>query len=238
MLIERRFGRKLSRWTVGRYMKEWGLTVQKPAKRALEQNPARVRYWLEVKYPAIAKRAKAEYAKIFWGDEMGLRSDHQAGTNWGVKGQTPVVRKTGNRFGCNMIFAITSKGQMAFTVFSGRVTGPVFLDFLERLMKHHAGSKIFLIVDRHSVHRSKAVLDWVQSHSDKIELFFLPAYSPELNPDEMLNNAAKSGVSRKAKAADKEELKKNFRSFLRSTQRRPKVQTFFKGRHVRYAQAA
>ena len=238
-LIERRFGIKLSRWTVGRYLKEWGLTVQKPARRALEQNPAQVRYWLDVKYPAIARQAKVEGAKIFWGDEMGLRSDHQAGTTWGIKGQTPIVRKSGNRFGCNMISAITNSGQMSFTVFAGRFTAPVFIEFLERMVKHHIGSKVFLIIDRHPVHRSKKVTDWVQQHSEKIELFFLPAYSPELNPDELLNNAAKSGVSRTDKAADKEELKKNLRSFLRSTQRRPaKVQNFFKGKYVRYAQAA
>jgi transposase len=239
MLVERRFGVKLSRWTVGRYLKEWGLTVQKPAKRALEQNHAQVRYRLEVKYPAVAKRAKDEGAKIFWGDEMGLRSDHQAGTTWGVKGQTPVVRKSGNRFGCNMISAITNSGQMSFTVFSGRFMAQVFIGFLERMTNHHSGSKIFLIIDRRSVHRSKKVLEWVQSHAERIELFFLPAYSPELNPDELLNNAAKSGVARKTKAADKEELKKNLRSFLRSTQHSPvKVQNFFKGKYVRYAQAA
>ena len=238
-LIERRLGIKLSRWTVGRYLKAWGLTVQKPARRALEQNPAPVRYWLDVKYPAIARQAKAEGAKIFWGDEMGLRSDHQAGTTWGVKGRTPVVRKAGNRFGCNMLSAITNKGEMSFTVFAGRFTAPVFIEFLERMVKHHLGSKIFLIIDRHPVHRSKQVTNWVQLHSKEMSLFFLPAYSPELNPDELLNNAAKSGVFRSGKAVDREELKKNLRSFLRSTQRRPvKVQNFFKGKYVRYAQAA
>ena len=98
-LIERRFGIRLSRWTVGRHLKEWGLTPQKPAKRALEQNPARVKYWLEHKYAAIQQQAKAEKAKIWWGDETGLRSDHQAGTTWGEKGVTPVVKCSGKRFG-------------------------------------------------------------------------------------------------------------------------------------------
>jgi transposase len=107
------------------------------------------------------------------------------------------------------------------------------------MINHHSGSKVFLILDRHPVHRSKKVTELVQRRSEQIELFFLPAYSPELNPDELLNNATKGGVSRMGKAADKEELKKNLRSFLRSTQRRPaKVQNFFKGKHVQYAQAA
>lgn len=98
LLIHRRFGLRLSRWTVGRYLKDWGLTVQKPAKRALEQNPAQVRYWMQTKYPSIVRRAALEKASIFWGDEMGLRSEHQTGTTWGEKGQTPVVRVSGNRF--------------------------------------------------------------------------------------------------------------------------------------------
>jgi transposase len=239
LLIQHRFGLKLSRWTVGRYLKDWGLTVQKPAKRALEQNPAQVRYWLQTKYPAIVRKAAKEKADIFWGDEMGLRSDHQSGTTWGAKGKTPVVQRSGSRFSCNMISAITNRGRMSFMVFSGKFTFAVFILFLSRLVRHNAGRKVFLIVDRHSVHRSKKVTEWVASRSDKIELFYLPAYSPELNPEELLNNAAKAGVSRKVRAQNKEELQAALRSYLRSTQRRPeRVKSFFQGKHVLYAQAA
>jgi hypothetical protein len=229
----------LSRWTVGRYLKNWGLTAQKPAKRALEQNPAQVRYWLQTKYPAIVRQATAENAQIFWGDEMGLRSEHQTGTTWGEKGQTPVVRRSGARFGCNMISAITNRGRMSFMVFTGKFVTGVFLVFLERLIRHNAGQKVFLIVDRHSVHRSKKVSEWIAAHTQEIELFFLPPYSPELNPDELLNNAAKGGVPRKVRAQNREELQAGLRSYMRSTQRRPeRVKSFFKGKHVQYAQAA
>jgi hypothetical protein len=239
LLIFRRFGVSLSRWTVGRYLKDWGLTVQKPAKRALEQNPAQVRYWLQTKYPAIVRQAVLKMADIFWGDEMGLRSDHQSGTTWGAKGQTPIVRTSGSRFGCNMISAITNRGRMAFMVFTGAFIAGVFLIFLERLIRHNAGRKVFLIVDRHSVHRSKKVSKWLEAHAHEIELFVLPAYSPELNPDELLNNAAKAGVSRKVRAQNQEELQTVLRSYLRSTQRRPeRVKSFFKGKHVQYAKAA
>ena len=238
-LILRRFGLRLSRWTVGRYLKDWGLTVQKPAKRALEQNPAQVKYWLQTKYPAIVREAALEKAHIFWGDEMGLRSTHQTGTTWGEKGKTPVVRKSGNRFSCNMLSAITNHGRMSFMVFSGKFIASVFIQFLGRLIRHNAGRKVFLIVDRHRVHRSAKVSEWVEAHSKDIKLFFLPAYSPELNPDELLNNAAKAGVSSKVRAKGQSELQAALRSYLRSSQRRPeRIKSFFKGKHVRYAQAA
>lgn len=241
LLIERRHGLRLSRWTVRRYLKNWGLTAQKPARRALEQNPAQVRYWLETKYPAIVREAKEHNAEILWGDEMGLRSDHQSGTTWGEKGKTPIVRKSGNRFSCNMLSAISNRGKMFFMVFPERFTAPVFISFLERLVKQREGRTIFLIIDRHRVHTSKAVANWLERQNvgeEKIHLFYLPAYSPELNPDELLNNAAKGNVSRKLRAQNKEELQANLRSYLRSTQRRPeRVKNFFNGKYVAYAKA-
>jgi hypothetical protein len=246
LLIEHRHGIRLSRWTVGRYLKDWGLTVQKPAKRALEQNPAQVRYWLDTKYPAIVREAKEQNADIFWGDEMGLRSDHQSGTTWGEKGKTPIVRKSGNRFSCNMLSAISNRGKMFFTVFLKNFTASVFIDFLDRLVRQMEGRKVFLILDRHRVHTSKAVVAWLKKRNgtargevtEKIRLFYLPAHSPEINPDKMSNNAAKGNVSRKMCAQNKEALQANLRSYLRSTQRRPqRVRNFFKGKHVVYAQA-
>ena len=238
LLIFRRFGLHVSRWTVGRYLKDWGLTVQKPAKRALEQNPVQVTYWLQTKYPAIVRQAVQEKAEIFWADAMGLRSTHQTGTTWGEKGQTPIVRTSGERFGCNMLSAITNRGRMAFMVFTGMFIVRVFLVFLERLIRHSGGRKVFLIVDRHPVHRSNKVSEWLSTHSKEIAVFFLPAYSPELNPDELLNNAAKTGVSSKVRAKNQVELQAALRSYLRSTQHRPeRVKSFFKGKHVKYAQA-
>jgi transposase len=238
-LIERRFGVRLSRWTVGRHLKEWGLTPQKPAKRALEQNPAQVKYWLEHKYVAIQRQAKAEAAKIWWGDETGLRSDHQAGTTWGEKGVTPIVKSSGKRFGCNAITALTNQGDLSFMVFEGRFTVKVFLDFLARMVKQREGCKVFLIVDRHSVHKAKKVMEWLSEHEDKIKLFFLPSYSPELNPDELVNQDIKRNIFRDGKAKDKPDLMGKLRSFLRSRQRRrSKVKKYFDGKYVAYAKAA
>src|SRR3990170_2296163 len=174
-LIEDRFGIRLSVWTVGRYLAQWGFTPQKPARRAFERDPERVRRWLDEEYPAIRSRAKREGAEIYWGDEMGVRSDHVAGRSYGRRGQTPVIPGTGQRFGCNMISAITNLGRLNFQVFEGSFNVKVFLGFLTRLLKH-APRKVFLIVDGHPVHRAKLVQAWREEHTAEIEIIYLPGY--------------------------------------------------------------
>lgn len=237
MLILRRCGIELSLTTVGRYVRRWGLSPQKPLRRAFEQDPVAVQRWLSSEYPTIARRAKAEGAEIWWGDEMGLRSDHQTGTSWGRIGQTPVIPGTGQRFGCNMISALTNRGHLAFMVFEGTCTETVFLRFVRRLARQ-AERKVFLIVDRLRVHRSRRVLAWVEAHADEIAIFYLPAYSPQLNPDEILNQDVKSNAVGRRRAANRSELKANLRGYLRSTQRQPHiVRSFFREKHVRYAAA-
>lgn len=155
-----------------------------------------MRYWLKEKYPAISRQAKEENARIWWGDETGLRSDLQTGTTWGEKGQTSVVKKSGKRFGCNMISAITNQGDLRFMIFGQRFTVQVFFEFLDRLTRSEAGRKIFLIVDRHSVHKSRQVEKWIEENAERIRLFFLPTYSPELNPDELLTTSTAGARSR------------------------------------------
>jgi len=168
---------------------------------------------------------------------MGLRSDHVAGRSWGLKGKTPVVEATGKRFGCNMISAITNRGRLNFMVFQGRFTGPVFLRFLRRLVRQ-SDQKVFLIVDGHPVHRARKVKAWLEQNSEDIELFYLPSYSPHLNPDEILNQDIKTNAVGRNRASNLPELMTNVRRFLRSRQRRPHVvRRYFLERHVRYAAA-
>lgn len=234
-LLGERFGIRVSVWTVGRYLKKWGFTPQKPLRRAYEQDPEAVRRWLQEEYPAIRRQAKAENAEIHWGDEMGMRSDHQAGRGYGLKGKTPVVPGTGKRFGCNMISTITNRGRMAFMVFQGRFTGPVAIQFLRRLVRH-VERKVFVIWDGHPVHRSGKVKHWVKTHKDRIRIFSLPSYSPELNPDELLNQDVKTNAVGRQRPADQFQMISNVRSYLRGTQRRPDiVKAYFEEEHVRYA---
>lgn len=225
----------LRRGVSRRYLNRWGLTPQKPLRRAFEQDPEAVRRWLAVEYPAIRQQARYERAEIHWGDEMGLRSDHQGGRSYGLRGQTPVVPGTGQRVGCNMISTITNRGRLAFMVFQERFTARVFLRFLRRLLRH-ARRKVFLIVDRHPTHKAVRVGRWLQANRRHIRVFFLPAYSPDLNPDELLNQDVKTNGVGTRRPHNQAALLANVRRYLRSTQRQPeRVQSYFRESHVRYA---
>lgn len=234
-LIEKRFGVCVSIWTVGRYLARWGFTPQKPVRRAFEQNSEAVERWLDEEYPAIGNQAKRDKALIYWADEMGLRSDHAAGRSFARKGQTPIIPGTGQRFGCSMISAITNRGHLSFMVFKKSFCANVFLKFIRRLLRQ-AKRKVFLIVDRHPVHRSKKLKTWLKQNEHRIRLFFLPGYSPELNPDEVLNQDVKSNAVGRRRARNQRELVANVRGYLRSRQRLPHiVQNYFNEEHVRYA---
>ena len=234
-LIEADFGIGLSVWTVGRYLKAWGFTPQKPIRRAFEQNPVEVQRWLNETYPGIRALALREKAEIYWGDETGMRSDHAAGRSYGRCGQTPVVRSSGRRFGCNMISAITNRGRLYFMVFGQEFRAPVFLKFLERLLRQ-IRRKIFLVLDGHPVHRSRVAKAWLARNERRLRVFFLPGYSPELNPDELLNQDVKSNAVGRKPPIDADELIANVRGFMHGRQRTPEVvRNYFRGRHVAYA---
>lgn len=234
-LIAHRTGLQLSVRTAGRYLKRWGFTPQKPLRRAYERDPAAVKRWKEQEYPAIAKQAKAENAEIHWADQLGARSDHQAGRSYGRRGVTPVVPGTGQRFRANMMSSITNRGQLCFLVFEGSFTAEVFICFCRRLLRQRR-RRVFLIVDGHPVHRSAAVRDWLAANARRMRLFFLPGYSPELNPDEYLNNDVKTNAVGRQRPANKADLIVNLERYLRDTQRRPRiVKNYFQAEPVRYA---
>ncbi len=234
-LLAERCGLEVSVWTVGRYLAKWGLTPQKPLRRAYERDPVAVRHWLDTQYPTIVKQAKAQKGEIHWGDQMGLRSDHQTGTSYGRRGNTPVLLGTGQRFRCNMMSTITNQGRLSFMVFKERFTTKVCLRFLRRLVRH-AGRKVLLILDRHPVHRSAKVTRWLAANPEKISLFFLPSYSPDLNPDEFLNQDVKSNALGRQRPANRTEMIAGLRSYLRSTQRQPDiVKSYFQAEPVCYA---
>ena len=234
-LIAAKFDVNVSIWTVGRYLKKMGFTPQKPLRRAYEQDPKAVARWLKVEYPRIRRQAWAEGAEIHWGDEMGMRSDHQTGRTYGRRGETPVVEGTGLRFRCNVISTVTNRGTLRFMMFRKNFTTPIFLEFLKRLVRD-LRRKVFLIVAGHPVHRGAAVKRWLERNSGKIRMFFLPAHSPELNPDEWLNNDVKSNAVGRERARTAPEMESNVRTYLRSTQRQPDiVRSYFHKENVRYA---
>src|ERR687898_3585187 len=237
-LIIQRYGVWLARTTVGGYLRGWGFSPQKPQHRALEQNPAAVRRWLEEAFPAIRAQAKREGGVVLWLDEMGVRSDAAAGRSWAPVGQTPVIKRTGRRFRVNMLSAISNAGMLRFRLFVGSFNGPVFIDFLGRLLRDCGGRKIHLIVDGHPVHRAKLVSAWLGRHAERIQLHFLPGYSPELNPVELLNHDVKANAAGRRRARSAGELRAELQGYLRRRQRQPAVLIrFFQHPATRYAAA-
>src|ERR671911_292413 len=238
-LISQRYGLLLARTTVGAYLRGWGFSPQRPQHRALEQNPAAVRRWLAETYPAIGAQARREGGVVLWLDEMGIRSDAAARRSWAPGGQTPVIKRTGKRFRVNMISAVSNAGLLRFRLFTGSFTGPVFIDFLGRLLRDSGGRKVHLIVDGHPVHRAKAVSAWIGRHGDRIELHFLPGYSPELNPVELLNHDVKANAAGRRRPRSAAELRYELHGYLRRRQRQPQVLVrFFQHPATRYAAAS
>lgn len=234
-LIKRRYGIELSRWQVGRYLKAWGYTPQKPIRKAFEQRPAAVRKWLKEEFPAIQKRAKREKAIIYFGDETGMRSDHQAGRSYAPKGKTPVIKKTGQRFSLNMISAISNRGHLQFMIIKGKFNSGVFQNFLQRMIRY-SKQKIYFVTDGHPAHKTMKLKEWLAENKKRIEVFFIPPYSPELNPQEYLNQDVKTNVIGKKRPINKEEMKNNVEQFMNERKRNKKlVQKYFHEEHVQYA---
>lgn len=234
-LIEQELAIKMPIRTVGEYLKRWGFTPQKPVKQAYEQNPKAVQRWLDEEYPEIKSQAKAEDAEIYWGDETGIRNDSQHERGYSPKGKTPVVRLNANRASTNMISAITNQGKVRFMVFDGTMNADKLIDFCKRLIRS-AKRKVYLILDNLRVHHAKVFKTWLSNHGDEIAVFYLPSYSPELNPDEYLNCDLKAGVHSGKPARTKDALKKKVVSHMRMLQKRPsRVAKYFSHRKIKYA---
>ena len=226
---------KLSRSSIHRLMRQLGLSCQRPLYRAYEQNPERVERWKKEEFPAIRRMAQEAGAEIWFGDESGVRSDYHAGTTWGVRGRTPVVEKTGQRFKCNLLSVINNLGEMRFMLTERRVDNALYIEFLKRLLKG-VRKPVFLILDGHPVHRSRPVKNFAASTRGKLRLFFLPAYSPELNPDEQVWNEVKSRRVGRLSPRSKDQLRHLLKSSLAALQRLPAlIRAFFQLPDTRYA---
>ncbi len=234
-LIWRRLGKRLGLSTVQLYLRRWQFTPQKPLTRATQRSDAAIATWLKRDYPKIARRAKRENALIYWGDETGISNQDQIGRGYAPKGQTPVVHKTVQKLSTSMISAVNNRGLMRFMCYKGALNATLFISFLRRLVKSRPG-KLFLIVDNLRVHHSVEVSQWVQAHREEIELFFLPPYAPEHNPDEYLNNDLKQQMKNRPKPDSREALVATTSSVMRSLQRRPaRIRAYFHADDVRYA---
>ena len=235
MLVAQKCGVKLSIRGVGEYLTRWGYTPQKPIRRAYERTEEKVQAWLRTEYPRIKQRAKRENAEIYWGDETGLRSDESRHRGYASRGRTPVVHLPARRKSLSLISAITNQGKVRFMIYPGALRPKTLIKFMSRLIRD-AHRKVYLILDNLNVHKSRDVRLWLDAHRGQIEVFYLPPYSPELNPDEYLNGDLKRAVHQDVAPKDAQQLKLIAQRHLRVIQRsRRRVRNYFMHRDIRYA---
>jgi transposase len=235
-LIEGECGIKLHERSVGKYLARWGFTPQKPIKKAYEQQPAAVQKWLDESYPAIAEQAKREGGEIHWADETALVNTDVRGRSFAPVGKTPVILSVGGtRHKLSMIASVTNQGKMRWMIIEEAFNSDKLIEFLESLIKD-AGRKAFVILDNLRVHHSKPVKAWVAERTTQIELFYLPSYSPELNPEERLNADLKHAMRTKVPARTKPKLRAATSAHMTQLEQNPqRVKSFFQDKFVKYA---
>ncbi len=235
-LIEQEFGIGLQVRSIGKYLARWGFTPQKPIKRAYEQSPAAVQAWLEGQYPAIERRAKREGAEIHWGDETALVNTDVRGRSYVPADKTPVAMVIGGtRQKLSMIATVTNQGKTRWMIIDEVFDAEKLIEFLQALIKD-TGKKVFLILDNLRVHHSKLVKAWVAERKEQIELFCLPSYSPELNPEERLNADLKQEMGKRVPIRTKTRLREAANDHMTMLGQTPeRVINYFQDRRVRYA---
>ena len=234
-LIQKEFAIDLAVRTVGEYLKRWGYTAKKPGRHSRDQDPEEVRQWLEEIYPTLEKRAEEEGAEIFWCDETGCQADQHPGYGYAREGEPATMAVPDGHIRCKQISAISNEGAVRFMTYTATMTAALFIVFLGKLAAG-ASRKIFLIADRLKAHDAQAVEKWLAAHHDRIELFYLPRYSPERNPDEYLNNDLKGGVNKTGLPDNQGELRSHIQAFMHRLLHLPEhVRSYFQHPKVQYA---
>jgi transposase len=234
-LVQIKFGIEMPIRTVGQYLQRWGYTPQRPVKRAAEQDPKKVASWLKTDYPKIVAKATAENALILWGDETAVAEDGHWVRGYAPAGQTPVLAAPTKRHGLTMLSAISNQGLVRFEFMEGAINVERLIAFMEKLIAD-SDRKVLLILDNLKVHHAKDVTKWLSTRQDKIEVFYLPPYSPEINPDEYLNRDLRTRLRLSARSTTKDALLGKAKVFMEFLQRTPtRICAYFTHPAVRYA---
>jgi len=233
-LIFEKYGIRLQLRCITNYLERWGFTCQRPTKKAYVQDNIKVKRFIDEEYPAITQRAKVENAEIYWGDETGIDNQEHYIRGFAPSGQPPILNITAKHERLNMISAITNKGSLRFMIYDTSMTQQKLIEFMERLVEDSI-KKIFLILDNLRVHHGKIVKAWLAEHKNEIEVFFIPPYSPELNPDEYLNHALKLHIHSGLVPRTKQDIRDKTQKFMhRLTYYANEVSAFFRHPKVRY----
>jgi transposase len=236
-LIRQEYHLDLAERTVGHYLRRWHFTPKRPRRQARDQDPEEVQQWLDETYPAIEARAEREGAEIHWGDEVGVAADQQPARGYAPRGEPATQEVPDRHVRASQISTITNRGAVHFMTYTRAMDAALFLVFLERLLRSSAG-KVFLIVDRLRAHMTPAVQAWVAARRDRLEVFYLPRYAPELNPDEYLNNDLKGQVHTAGLPHDQAEVRSHIQRFMRHLLHLPeRVMSYFQHPSVQYAAA-
>jgi len=238
-LIRQEYGIAMPVRTVGEYLKRWGYTAKRPRRHAKRQDADEVAEWLEETYPGIEKRASKEDAEIHFCDEAGVAADEHPRCGYARQGQPATMEVPDPHIRVNVISTVISTvsndGEVHFMTYTGALNAALFIAFLEQLLRETT-RKVFLITDRLQAHQAAAVQEWLKPRADRIELFFLPRRSPELNPDEYLNNDLKGSVHAAGLPNNKEELQSRTQAFLDKLLHLPEhVISYFQHPCVQYA---
>jgi transposase len=234
-LVQRKYGIALPLSTLGYYLARWGFSVQRPKKSAYKQDTGKVENWLNVEFPGITQMAKAQGAEIFFGDETGIQNTANYAKGYAPIGQTPTVKVESAKMKINMLSAISNRGKLRFVIYKDSMDSGKLIDFMRRLICD-VKKKVFLILDNLRAHHSKKVRAWLEKHKDRIEVFYLPPYSPEYNPDELVNADLKREVGNRNMPRTEKDLEHNVRSHMKLLQLNPeKVSSFFRAPFTKYA---
>lgn len=235
-LIQEKYNITITLRNMSEYLKRWGMTCQRPTKKAYFQDNVKMNTFMHETYPAIVKQAKKEDAVIFWGDETGINNQAYHVKGFAPKGQAPTVPSFSKMEKINMISAISNQGTCHFLCYDENMTQQRFIDFMERLVKD-TDRKVLFIVDNLKVHQGKIVAEWLLEHKDEIELFFISPYSPEINPDEYLNHNLKQNIHSGIIPHTKEQIRSKTERFMNHLQKHSeKVSCFFQHKKLKYIQ--
>jgi transposase len=233
-LIQKKFGVGLGLSAVGELLAKLGLTPQKPLQRAYQRDPQAVEKWQRETYPSIARDAKAQGAEVFFWDESGFRADTVHGKTWGVRGQTPVVLRPGQRQAISAASAVNAKGGFWFCIYPGGLNAELFVELLKQMM-HNRKKPVHLVLDSLPAHKKANVRDYVASTNGRLTLHFLPGYAPDLNPDELVwSHVKRTGTARRPLQKG-EILRERIQAQLAKIQTMPSlVRSFFRAPSVAY----